>query len=136
MKDVNSGTSRNLKEGRQEVHCSRERSRAAWKIIEEVLRSAKHIGSSHKKKSHLPFLGTRTGAIIERGTESHGLYYVDDLAQPGRVLLTQGTSERETMLWHRRFGHSSPGYLKVLFPSLISTSTFNCETCVLAKSHR
>ncbi|KAG6401214.1 hypothetical protein SASPL_138063 [Salvia splendens] len=28
---------RNLKEGHQEVHCSRERSRAAWKIIEEYL---------------------------------------------------------------------------------------------------
>ncbi|XP_042018386.1 uncharacterized protein LOC121766110 isoform X1 [Salvia splendens] len=35
--DINSGTSRNLKEGHQEVHCSRERSRAAWKIIEEYL---------------------------------------------------------------------------------------------------
>ena len=40
------------------------------------------------------------------------------------------------MLWHRRFGHPSLGYLKVLFPGLVSTSAFNCETCVLAKSHR
>ena len=34
---------RNLNEEHQEVHCSRERSRAAWKIIEEVLRTEKHI---------------------------------------------------------------------------------------------
>ncbi|XP_047972934.1 uncharacterized protein LOC125215535 [Salvia hispanica] len=35
--DISGGTSRNLNEEHQEVHCSRERSRAAWKIIEEYL---------------------------------------------------------------------------------------------------
>ena len=41
-------------------------------------------------------------------------------------------------LWHRRFGHSSFGYLKHLLSSLFSDfsiSDFQCESCILAKSH-
>ncbi|GJR80321.1 putative ribonuclease H-like domain-containing protein [Tanacetum coccineum] len=49
----------------------------------------------------------RTGAIIGRGTERQGLYYVDELTTSGTVMLAHGTSEREAWLWHRRLGHPS-----------------------------
>ena len=42
-------------------------------------------------------------------------------------------------LWHRRLGHASFGYLKKLFPSLFikfDVSSFRCDVCELAKSHR
>ncbi|GJV87563.1 putative ribonuclease H-like domain-containing protein [Tanacetum coccineum] len=37
----------------------------------------------------------RTGAIIRRGTERQGLYYVDELTASGTVMLAHVTSERE-----------------------------------------
>ncbi|GJR63477.1 putative RNA-directed DNA polymerase [Tanacetum coccineum] len=49
----------------------------------------------------------RTGAIIRRGTERQGLYYVYELTTSGTVMLAHGTSEREAWLWHRRLGHPS-----------------------------
>ena len=45
----------------------------------------------------------------------------------------------EIWLWHRRLGHTSFGYLKKLFPSLFAKSaisSFRCDVCELAKSHR
>ena len=79
----------------------------------------------------------RTGMIIGRGTERSGLYYVEEVTQPGNVMLAHGTANREAWLWHRRLGHPSIGYLHLLFPKLFpSNNTLNCETCVLAKSHR
>ena len=42
-------------------------------------------------------------------------------------------------LWHRRLGHASFGYMNKSFPSLFSNfdvSTFKCDVCELAKSHR
>ena len=42
-------------------------------------------------------------------------------------------------MWHRRLGHPSFRYLRHLFPDLFSnveTSELNCDTCILAKSHR
>lgn len=49
-----------------------------------------------------------------------------------------GTAERQQWLWHRRLGHPSLGYLKLLFPVLFSDlNKFPpCETCLLSKSHR
>ncbi|KAJ0466424.1 putative RNA-directed DNA polymerase [Helianthus annuus] len=79
----------------------------------------------------------RTGVIIGRGTKRQGLYYVDEVNQPGTAMLAHGTLEREAWLWHRRLGHPSSGYLHLLFPKLFpSNSKINCETCILAKSHR
>ncbi|GJT07932.1 putative RNA-directed DNA polymerase [Tanacetum coccineum] len=79
----------------------------------------------------------RTGAIIGRGTERQGLYYVDELTTGGTVMLAHGTSEREAWLWHRRLGHPSGSYLYTLFPKLFPLNKpISCETCILAKSHR
>ncbi|GJZ52903.1 hypothetical protein Tco_0607788 [Tanacetum coccineum] len=37
----------------------------------------------------------RTGAIIGRGTERQGLYYVDELTTSGTVMLAHGTSKEK-----------------------------------------
>lgn len=76
----------------------------------------------------------RKGEIIGRGTERDRLYYVEEIAQQGTTLLTHGTTDREAWLWHRRLGHPSMGYLKILFPKF--SQDMYCETCALAKSHR
>jgi hypothetical protein len=82
-----------------------------------------------------------TKEIIGRGTKRGGLYYMDDFSV-GRAHHMQhsvGVKEREIWLWHRRLGHPSFVYMKHLFPDLFSHlqhSNFQCETCILAKSHR
>nr|GEW57751.1 putative Gag-polypeptide of LTR copia-type [Tanacetum cinerariifolium] len=78
----------------------------------------------------------RTGAIIGRGTERQGLYYVDEVAQNGTVLLSHGTKEREAWLWHKRLGHPSTGYLHMLFPKtakeiLVREREINARTTLL-----
>ncbi|KAF5819018.1 hypothetical protein HanXRQr2_Chr02g0072861 [Helianthus annuus] len=62
----------------------------------------------------------RTGMIIGRGTERLGLYYVDEVTQPGNVMLAHGTTNREAWLWHRRFWPS----IYWLFTSFISKTFF------------
>ena len=71
----------------------------------------------------------RTGEIIGRGTERDGLYYVDEIAQKGTAMLTHGSANRKAWLWHRRLGHPSIGYLKLLFPDFVSKHDEYCETC-------
>ena len=79
----------------------------------------------------------RTQEIIGLGTKKVELYVVDEVVHQEIARLTDGTSDRQLWLWHRCLGHPSIGYLKILFPSLVSSNTmFHCETCVLAKSHR
>ena len=52
-------------------------------------------------------------------------------------MLTHGQTDRQVWLWHRRLGHPSIGYLRLLYPKLVnSMHSFHCETCLLAKSHR
>jgi len=59
-----------------------------------------------------------------------------------RVNLVQhsgGTNEKSIWLWHCRLGHPSFGYIKHLLTKLflgLDPSVFNCDTCILAKSHR
>jgi len=79
-----------------------------------------------------------TKEIIGRGTERGGLYYVDEVAHKGHAMLAHGTITRQLWLWHRRLGHPSFGYLKILFPSLFTSNTepIKCETCIRAKNHR
>jgi len=79
-----------------------------------------------------------TKEIIGRGTECEGLYYVDEVVQKGHAMLAHETVTRQLWLWHRRLGHPSFRYLKILFPSLFTSSTepIKCETCIWAKNHR
>jgi len=80
---------------------------------------------------------TQTGTIIGRGTEYGGLYYINEESQQGRAILAHGSDEQRMWMWHRRLGHPSLGYLKRLFPSLsVSKNSLECESCVLAKSHK
>ena len=78
----------------------------------------------------------KTGTIVGRGTERRGLYYVNEIAQQSTAMLTHGLTNRQAWLWHRRLGHPSIGYLRLLYPKLVSSMhSFHCETCLLAKSH-
>ena len=74
----------------------------------------------------------QTKRILGRGTEKKGLYYVDEIAQHGSAMLAHGSTKQETWLWHRRLGHPSPGYFKLLYPNLSIPADFSCETCVVA----
>ncbi|KAL6325478.1 hypothetical protein AAG906_023323 [Vitis piasezkii] len=82
-----------------------------------------------------------TKEIIGRGTKKGGLYYMEDFSI-GQANHTRSSSDRNKaniLLWHRRLGHPSFGYLKLVFPALfsgLSNLDFKCETCILAKSHR
>ena len=79
----------------------------------------------------------KTGTIVGRGTERHGLYYVDEIAQRSTAMLTHRLTDKQIWLVHHRLGHPSIGYLHLLFPELVSSSyVLSCETCILAKSHR
>ncbi|CAL2267942.1 unnamed protein product [Prunus armeniaca] len=89
------------------------------------------------------FIGKKIGCGTRRGK----LYYLDwapdSEIKVSQAFTTSGThseGERDKVwLWHKRLGHASFGYLKKLFPSLfssLSVSSFQCDTCELAKSHR
>ncbi|CAL2238911.1 unnamed protein product [Prunus armeniaca] len=59
----------------------------------------------------------------------------------GTISLTPTLSLSQDLKTHDMIGHGHPsfGYLKRLFPSLFRScdeSSFKCETCILAKSHR
>lgn len=87
-----------------------------------------------------------TRAVIGCGTRRGKLYYLDlaedrckRLGKAHHVRGDESVRMKKIWLWHRRLGHASFGYLKLLFPYLCSqfaASDFHCETCVLAKSHR
>ena len=80
---------------------------------------------------------TRTGTILGHGTEQGGSYYVDETVKTGHSLLVHGTPIQQLWTRHRHLGHPSLGYLKRLFPSFHSCNlSLDCETCVLAKSHK
>lgn len=87
-----------------------------------------------------------TRAVIGCGTRRGKLYYLDltedcckRLGKAHHVRGDESVRMKKIWLWHKRLGHASFGYLKLLFPDLCSqfaASDFHCETCVLAKSHR
>ena len=75
------------------------------------------------------------------------LYYLDLVSKSSdklrQALMVDGSGKRGKKsyiwLWHRRLGHASFGFLKKLFPSLfakVDVSSFHCDVCELAKSHR
>ena len=52
-------------------------------------------------------------------------------------MLAHGSPAHQLRTCHCRLGHPSLGYLKQFFPSLNSCNkSLDCETCVLAKSHK
>lgn len=47
-------------------------------------------------------------------------------------------NDEKIWLWHRRLGHPSFYYIRILFPFLFHEYTFSdfvCETCVMTKAH-
>ncbi|KAK3006499.1 hypothetical protein RJ639_017038 [Escallonia herrerae] len=93
------------------------------------------------------FKDIRTRQTIGCGVKRGKLYYLDlvsksldKLRQALMVNDSEGEMRKSKIwLWHRRLGHASFGYLKKLFPSLFTkcdVSSFQCEVCELAKSHR
>ena len=82
----------------------------------------------------------QTWAMIGRGTKRRGLYYMDDVSasRVNHVSSGHNNKNKTIWLWHRRLGHASFGYLKKLLLSLFggfSYSDFQCNDCILAKSH-
>ncbi|WJZ83066.1 hypothetical protein VitviT2T_002777 [Vitis vinifera] len=89
----------------------------------------------------------QTRQTIGCGIKQGKLYYLDlqskDSNKLQQALMADGSEgekkKSEIWLWHRRLGHASFGYLKKLFPSLFAKSdisSFRCDICELAKSHR
>ncbi|KAI5353666.1 hypothetical protein L3X38_006560 [Prunus dulcis] len=87
------------------------------------------------------------GKMLSCCTRRGKLYYLDrapdsevKVSQAFRTSGTSSEGERDKIwLWHKRLGHASFDYLKKLFPSLFfsfDVSSFQCDTCELAKSHR
>ena len=74
----------------------------------------------------------------------NGLYYFEDTLPSNKI--AQGLSSNSSlsvcdqiMVWHCRLGHPSFSYLKNLFPmsfKKVDPSSFQCESCLLAKSQR
>uniref|UniRef100_A0A803M5B1 Retrovirus-related Pol polyprotein from transposon TNT 1-94 n=1 Tax=Chenopodium quinoa TaxID=63459 RepID=A0A803M5B1_CHEQI len=52
--------------------------------------------------SHKLLSDAQTEAVIGRGTERGGLYYVDETTQHGKAMLTHGSPEHQLWTWHRR----------------------------------
>lgn len=93
------------------------------------------------------FKDIQTKRTIGYGTRQGNLYYLNlephSSTQLQRALTTDSIEEKgrksEIWLWHRRLGHASFGYLRKLMPKLFKNfdvSSFKCDVCELAKSHR
>jgi GAG-pre-integrase domain/Integrase core domain len=91
--------------------------------------------------NYIIFQDILTKEVISHGTKRDGLYYLDEV-KIGRTHISStkpSNSREKIMLWHKRLGHLSFGYLKKLSPHLfdgLENEQFVCETCIKAKSHR
>jgi len=90
--------------------------------------------------NHCIFQDILTKEIIGRGTKRDGLYYLEEM-KTGNSFLSKTDSKQlreQVLLWHRRLGHPSFGYMRKLSPHLFSglNEQLVCETCIKAKSHR
>ena len=94
--------------------------------------------------SHCLFQDQKSGKTIGNARMINGLYYFKDKTSDNKI--AQGLSSissvsvhDQIMVWHYRLGHPSFSYLKYLFPTLfkgVNPLSFQCESCLLAKSHR
>jgi len=94
-------------------------------------------------ESHCEFQDQNLGTMIGRARMIDGLYYFDEISSGNKK--AQGFSSTSSipvqdtiMLWHLRLGHPSFAYMKRLFPELfkgMDCSSFQCESCILAKNH-
>ncbi|XP_070679503.1 uncharacterized protein [Malus domestica] len=101
--------------------------------------------STHFYPTYCYFQDIQTQKIIGHGKRIGGLYIltIEDTvvfdSNNHQALSAKVDGRHQIWLWHRRLGHPSFSYMKHLFPSLFRTcsdSKFQCETCVMAKSHR
>lgn len=81
-----------------------------------------------------------THKILGYGTRRGRLYYLED-SHESQAFHTgvKEVNKSMAMLWHRRLGHLSFGYLKKLKPNLflnLVESEFKCDICELAKNTR
>ncbi|KAJ9697393.1 hypothetical protein PVL29_009284 [Vitis rotundifolia] len=95
-------------------------------------------------ESHCIFQDRSSGKMIGSARMINGLYYFEDNLPSNKI--AQGLSSisslsvrDQIMVWHCRLGHPSFSYLKHLFPVLfqkVDPLSFQCESCLLAKSQR
>jgi GAG-pre-integrase domain len=94
----------------------------------------------HIFPDHCIFQDIQTKRVLGHGTRRGGLYYLDG-PKIGKALLNNGLDGREIeiLVWHKRLGHPSLGYMKKRCPQLFNKYDYDrliCETCIKAKSHR
>ena len=95
-------------------------------------------------ESYCLFQDQSSGKTIGSARMINGLYYFEDNISKNKI--AQGLSSissssvyDQIMIWHYRLGHPSFSYLKHLFPTLfkkLNPLSFQCESCLLAKSRR
>ena len=82
--------------------------------------------------NHYIFQDILTKEIIGRGTKRDGLYYLEEM-KTGNSFLSKTNSKQlreQVLLWHRRLGYPSFGYMRKLLPYLFSglNEQLVCET--------
>ncbi|KAK8913906.1 hypothetical protein KSP39_PZI024435 [Platanthera zijinensis] len=79
------------------------------------------------------FQDPRTQRTIATGTESGGLYFLDNIS----ALSAFSSSSTDLLQWHLRLGHPPARILRQLLPHLPSTGPpLDCDACQLGKHHR
>ncbi|KZV57550.1 Beta-galactosidase [Dorcoceras hygrometricum] len=92
--------------------------------------------------SSVSISGFGLGVMIGSAREDGGLYYFE--AHPSHRQAQQSSVEphscpEDIMLVHRRLGHPSLSYLKLMFPSLFKNKSIvelSCDVCQYVKHHR
>lgn len=103
----------------------------AFNLI-SISKLTKSLGCAITFTSDSFFIQDRsTGRMIGAGSESHGLYY---LQQPSSAICA-AAAESPSLL-HRRLGHPSLDKLKKMVPYLSQLESLECESCQLGKHVR
>ena len=87
--------------------------------------------------SYCLFQDQASGMMIGSAERRNGLYYLvakSTGSSPNKAVLNV-TSNANILLWHRRLGHPSFSYIKLLYSQVFSNKdqVFSCENCTLAK---